>query len=77
MLQLEDDEVEETCRNHVIQMKKEMVKTSGKNYGLVSNLMTATFKYRRQKILTATISVENVLEEYPALQLVSEVCLWY
>lgn len=72
--QLEERETEETCQDHMKEMKKEMAKSSNKTYGLISSLMEATYRFQHQNILAKTISVNQVLEDYPALQLVSEVC---
>ncbi|XP_033118410.1 uncharacterized protein LOC117118033, partial [Anneissia japonica] len=50
-----------------------MSKLSHRNYGLIGNLMEAKYMYRRKRILENPVSINNVVQEYPALQLMSEI----
>lgn len=72
--QLPEGETLATCEEHKKALIKEMTKTK-KNPHLIKELMDITFAHRRQKLLNETKRVETILEEYPALQLVSEVIL--
>ncbi|XP_033110646.1 sterile alpha motif domain-containing protein 3-like [Anneissia japonica] len=72
-VETENGETDETCKEHVQQLKREMSKLSHRNYGLIGNLMEATYMYRRKRILENPVSINNVVQEYPALQLVSEI----
>ena len=53
-------------------MKVEMAK-SKKNASQIKELMQLTYPHRRQLITTGAVA--DVLKEYPALQLVSEVSI--
>lgn len=46
-----------------------------KNFNLIKELMEITFRFRRQQLLNKPKRVETILEEYPALQLITEVCI--
>jgi hypothetical protein len=70
--QLADGETEETCAEHTKHMKVEMAK-SKKNASQIKELMQLTYPHRRQLITTGAVT--DVLKEYPALQLVSEVSI--
>ena len=72
--QLAEGETEETCKEHAKRMKAEMAK-SKRNASEIKELMHLTYPHRRQQITSGVI--KDVLQEYPALQLVSEVSLVY
>ncbi len=68
-----EGETLETCREHAPQLKKEMMKTSNRNLCMIKELMDLSFAFRRERILIDPRPVGDVIEEYPALTLVSEV----
>ncbi|XP_028416459.1 sterile alpha motif domain-containing protein 3-like [Dendronephthya gigantea] len=68
--ELADGETEETCKEHTKHMKAEMAK-SKRNASVIKELMQLTYPYRRQQIINGIVT--DVLQEYPALKLVSEV----
>lgn len=68
-----DGETNETCLEHISNMKKELLKTTNKNLNLVKKLMELTFAHRRQIIVFNPVTVQELVNTYPALQLVSEV----
>ena len=67
-----DGETTETCEEHKKVMVVEMTKTK-KNFNLIKELMELTYPYRRQKLLLEAKSLDDILIEYPALQLITEV----
>lgn len=77
--QLPEGETRETCEEHRSNLAKEMSKKTNRNMLLIKNLMEITYPYRRQNLLENPIRVDDILQEYPALQLVSEVCntVWH
>ena len=67
-----DGETTETCEEHKKVMVVEMKKTK-KNFNLIKELMELTYPYRRQKLLLEPKILDDILIEYPALQLITEV----
>ncbi|XP_014667299.1 PREDICTED: uncharacterized protein LOC106808901 isoform X3 [Priapulus caudatus] len=67
-----EGETEETCKEHIKTLKKEMQKTSNKSQALIKELMDITFPYKRQELMETGVLVEDFLNQYPALQFVSE-----
>ena len=68
-------ETEETLHEHREHMKKEMAKSRNKNMTLIKELMDATYKSRRQTVLESPTTLAVLLAQYPALRMVSEVCI--
>ncbi len=52
-----------------------MQKTSNRDRAVIADLMEVTFPYRRHHLLQEPERVDKVVADYPALQLVSEVCI--
>ena len=69
-------ETEETCKEHITIMKKEMGKTTNKNVAMIRELMDLTYPLRRREILTNPTSIKGYIAKYPALQLVAEVNIY-
>ena len=67
-----DGETPETCEEHKKAMVIEMTKTK-RNYTMIKELMELTHPYRRQKFLLEPKKLDDILIEYPALQLITEV----
>ena len=70
-----DGETEETCKEHILVMKKEMKKTTNRKMAVIKDLMELTYPYRRKSILLQPSEIDVVLHEYPALTLTSEVSM--
>ena len=70
--QLPEGETRETCTEHKKVLVKEMAK-SRRNLPLIRELMELTYSHRRHDFLKQPKTVEAILEEYPALHLISEV----
>ena len=68
-----EGETEETCKEHIEVLKKEMARKTNRNMAVVKELMALTFAYRRTAFLKGTMSVGECLESYPALKLPSTV----
>ena len=68
-------ETEETCKEHISALKKEMKKSSNRKMALIKNLMELTYLQRRQSILLQPMPIEELLKEYPLLCLTSEVSI--
>ena len=62
-----DGETEETCKEHILVMKKEMRKTTNRKMAVIKDLMELTYPYRRKSILLQPSEIDVVLHEYPAL----------
>lgn len=71
--ELPEGETVETCKEHVACLKKEMKKTSNKNVTMIRELMDTTYATRRKSVLLEPKAIDEVLKEYPALRLMSEV----
>ena len=69
-----EGETEETCKEHIKAMQKEMARSSNKNLATVKELMAVTHAYRRELFLKETISIKQFIEDYPALKTSAEVC---
>ena len=69
-----EGETEETCKEHIKAMQKEMARSSNKNLATVKELMAVTRAYRRELFLKETISIKQFIEDYPALKASAEVC---
>ena len=67
----------ETCQEHALVLRKEMSKTTNKNMCMIKQLMTVTYPFRREHILKEPAAVHDILKGYPALNLVSEVVIYY
>ena len=70
-----DGETEETCKEHILVMKKEMKKTTNRKMAVIKDLMELTYPYRRKSILLQPSEIDVVLHEYSALTLTSEVSM--
>ncbi|CAB3983133.1 Hypothetical predicted protein [Paramuricea clavata] len=68
-----EGETEETCKEHIEALKKEMARKTNRNMAVVKELMALTFACRRTAFLKGTMSVGECLESYPALKLPSPV----
>ena len=66
-------ETEDTFKDHMKRLQKEMTKTKGKNQQLIKTLMDATFAMRRREIVQNAVSINEHLKRFPALTLTSEV----
>lgn len=73
-LEMPEGETEETCKEHIKVMKKEMARPSNRSLAMVKELMVLTHAYRREWFLKETIPINQFLEEYPALKTSAEVC---
>lgn len=71
--EIPEGETDETCLEHTKTMKKEMAKTSNRDFTQIRELMDLTYPFRRKDIVTEPVSVPSLLKLYPALQLPSEV----
>ena len=71
-----EGETEETCKEHVKAMSKEMLKSTNRNVAMVKELMMITYAIRRKGVLIEQKVIPDVLQEYPALGLTSEVSLF-
>ena len=69
-----EGETEETCKEHIKAMQKEMARSSNKHLATVKELMAVTHAYRRELFLKETISIKQFIEDYPALKTSAEVC---
>ena len=49
-----DGETEETCKEHILVMKKEMKKTTNRKMAVVKDLMELTYPYRMEVNFTST-----------------------
>ena len=63
-----EGETEETCREHIKVMKREMARPSNRNLATIKELMALTHAYRRELFLKETIPINQFVEEYPALK---------
>lgn len=68
-----EGETESTCKEHMASLKKEMQKSSNRNLQMVKQLMEITYPYRRRMILTEPLSIPEIMDKFPALNLVTEV----
>ena len=66
-------ETQETIREHKNAIKKELAKQKNRNHAYIKELMEITFGERRKSIISSPTTLDIVLEEYPALKLVTEV----
>lgn len=73
--EMQEGETQETCKEHIACMKKEMKKSSNRKMAVIKELMDLTYPYRRQAILQQPTEIDSVIREYPALGLVSEVSI--
>jgi hypothetical protein len=62
-------------KEHISLMKKEMKKTTNRKMVLIKNLMELTYSHRRQSILLQPTAIDDLIKEYPALGLASEVSI--
>ena len=71
-----EPEDETTHSRNLALLREEMdkLKPSNKN---VKNLMTRTFLNRRERILNSEIAVSQIIEDYPCLDRVTYVSLYY
>ncbi|XP_028394383.1 uncharacterized protein LOC114518559 [Dendronephthya gigantea] len=65
-------ETDETIKEHITTIKKEMGKSSNKNLMLVKELMNVTYGSRQNNILSNPVSIKETLKMFPALKLVTE-----
>ena len=70
-----EGETEDTCKEHIEVLKKEMARKTNRNIAVIKELMALTFAYRRSTFLKGTMSVGECLDNYPALKLPSTVSL--
>ena len=70
-----EGETEDTCKEHIEVLKKEMARKTNRNMAVIKELMALTFAYRRSTFLKGTMSVGECLDNYPALKLPSTVSL--
>lgn len=70
-----EGETESTCKEHMASLKKEMQKNSNRNLQMVKQLMEITYPYRRRMILSEPLSIPEIMDKFPALNLVTEVWL--
>lgn len=68
-----EGETEETCKEHVKAMKKEMTRTTNRNVAMVKDLMEITHAYRREQFMKDIVPISKFLEDYPALKTAFEV----
>lgn len=73
--EIAEGETEETCKEHISLMKKEMKKTTNRKMALIKNLIDQTYSHRRQSILLQPTAIDDLIKEYPALGLASEVSI--
>ena len=73
VLELPEGDTEETCKEHLKAMSKELSKNTNRNLAMVRELMMITYAIRRKRILLEENAIVYVLAEYPALGLMSEV----
>lgn len=66
-------ETAETTNDHKMKMIEEMAKTRNVDKVLIKSLMELTYNVRRKEITTNPKPIKDVLAEWPALQLTSEV----
>jgi len=64
----------ESLSEHIDSIKKEMEKERPRD-SLLGQLMRSTYRYRRDQIITESIPVSKVLEDFPALKRPAMVCL--
>lgn len=64
----------ESLSGHIESIKKEMEKERPRD-SLLAQLMRSTYRYRRDQIITESIPVSKVLEDFPALKRSAMVCL--
>ena len=62
-----EGETEDTSKEHIEVLKKEMARKTNRNMAVINELMTLTFAYRRSTFLKGTMSVGECLDNYPAL----------
>ncbi|XP_044180037.1 uncharacterized protein LOC122961485 [Acropora millepora] len=67
-----EGETESTCKEHMASLKKEMQKNSNRNLQMVKQLMEITYPYRRRMILSEPLSIPEIMDKFPALNLVTE-----
>ena len=70
-----EGETEDTCKEHIEVLEKEMARKTNRNMAVIKELMALTFAYRRSTFLKGTMSVGECLDNYPALKLPSTVSL--
>ena len=70
-----EGETEDTCKEHIEVLKKEMARKTNRNMAVIKELMALTFAYRRSTFLKGTMSVGECLDNYPALKIPSAVSL--
>jgi hypothetical protein len=56
-------------------MKKEMKKTPNRKMALIKNLMELTYSHRLQSLLLQPTAIDDLIKEYPAFGLASEVSI--
>ncbi|XP_028418061.1 uncharacterized protein LOC114542873 [Dendronephthya gigantea] len=71
-LALVEGETTQTCQDHLAAIKREMAKNKNRNVALIKELMELTYPYRRNKVVSSPTTLKDLLAEYPALRLVSE-----
>ena len=62
-----EGETEETLKEHIKTMKKEMARSTNRNLALVKDLMALTHGFHRQLMLKDVLPVRQIVNEYPAL----------
>ena len=72
-----EGQTEETLKEHVKTMKKEMVCSSNRNFALVKDLMALTHGCCRQSMLKDVLPVRQIVNEYPALATSSGVSKYF
>lgn len=72
-----EGETEETLKEHIKTMKKEMARSTNRNFALVKDLMALTHGYRRQSMLKDVLPVRQIVNEYPALATSSGVSKYF
>ena len=59
---------QETCRERIKVMRREMARPSNRNLPTIKELMALMHAYRRELFLEETIPINQFIEEYPALK---------
>lgn len=72
-LEMPEGETEETCKEHIKVMKREMARPSNRSLAMVKELTVLTHAHRGELFLKETIPINQFLKEYPALKISAEV----
>ena len=56
-----EGETEETCREHIQVMKREMARPSNRNLATITELMALTHAYRRELFFKETIPINQFI----------------